>query len=59
MATQSVTVQRFDGHSVTVGLGLQGDVSPTVGWRVGYDAGLATRDGALSHSLTAGVRIGL
>jgi uncharacterized protein YhjY with autotransporter beta-barrel domain len=59
MATQSVAVPRFDGHSVTVGLGLQGDLSPTVGWRVGYDAALATRDGALSHGLTAGIRIGL
>lgn len=55
----AVSVQRLDGDSVTVGLGLQGDITPVVGWRVGYDAGIATRDGTMSHGLTAGVRIGL
>jgi len=59
MATQTVTVQRFNGNSVTVGLGLQGDISPTVGWRVGYDASIATGGGAVAHGVTGGVRIGL
>jgi hypothetical protein len=59
MATQAVAVQRFNGHSVTVGLGLQGDMTSTVGWRVGYDASVATRDGAVSHSVTGGFRVGL
>lgn len=59
MATQSVSVQRLNGHSVTVGLGLQGDITPTVGWRVGYDANIGTRDAAMSHGVTGGIRIGL
>lgn len=60
LATQSVVVPRFNSHSATVGLGLQGDVTPTIGWRVGYDANIATRGGgAVSHGVIAGLRIGL
>jgi outer membrane autotransporter protein len=59
MATQTVSVQRFNGHSVTIGVGLQGDISPTIGWRVGYDASIATRDSAVAHGVTAGIRVGL
>jgi hypothetical protein len=59
MATQTVAVPRHNGHSVSIGAGLQGDISPTIGWRVGYDASVATQDGAVSHGLTAGLRVGL
>lgn len=59
MATQAVTVPRFDGHTVTIGVGLQGDITSAVGWRIGYDANVATKDGAVSHGVTAGVRVGL
>jgi hypothetical protein len=59
MATQTVAVPRFNGHSVSIGAGLRGDISPNIGWRVGYDAGIATQGGAVSHGLTAGLRVGL
>jgi hypothetical protein len=59
MATQTVAVPRHNGHSVSIGAGLQGDISPAIGWRVGYDASVATQDGAVSHGLTAGLRVGL
>jgi len=59
MATQSVVVPRLNGDSVTVGLGLQGDMTPTIGWRVGYDANIATRDSSVSHAVTGGFWIGL
>jgi hypothetical protein len=59
MATQAVTVPRFNGHSVSIGAGLQGDIAPTIGWRLGYDASVATQGGGVSHGLTAGLRVGL
>jgi hypothetical protein len=59
MATQTVAVPRFNGHSVSIGAAVQGDIAPTIGWRVGYDASVATQGGEVSHSLTAGLRVGL
>jgi hypothetical protein len=59
MATQTVDVPRFNGHSVTTAFGLQGDVSPTIGWRVGYDANIGTEKGTVLHAVTAGLNFKL
>jgi hypothetical protein len=58
MATQAVAIPAFDTSSVSVGLGLQGDIAPNVGWRVGYDANIATKGGGVAHAVTAGLRVG-
>ena len=58
MATQTILIPTYDRNSVTVGVGAQGDLAPNIGWRIGYDADVATRNGAVAHSVTTAVRIG-
>ncbi|HEY8066522.1 MAG TPA: esterase-like activity of phytase family protein [Methylosinus sp.] len=58
MATQPILIPTYDRNSVTVGVGAQGDLTPSIGWRIGYDADVATRDGAVAHSVTTALRIG-
>ncbi|WP_159727070.1 esterase-like activity of phytase family protein [Methylosinus sp. Ce-a6] len=58
MATQSILIPTYDRNSVTVGVGAQGDFAPNIGWRIGYDADIATRYGNVAHSVTTALRVG-
>lgn len=58
IATKTVAIPTYDTDAVSVGAGMQGDFSPQIGWRIGYDANIATRHGGVAHSVTAGLRVG-
>ncbi|MGY2050057.1 hypothetical protein [Methylobacterium sp. JK268] len=40
---------------MSVGLGLQGDLTERLGWRLDYQAAVGTRAG-IGHGVTAGLR---
>ncbi|MCJ2045062.1 esterase-like activity of phytase family protein [Methylobacterium sp. J-078] len=55
MAGASVVVPFLRGDFVTAGAGLQGSFTEQLGWRLDYQAAIATRTGT-SHGVTAGLR---
>jgi hypothetical protein len=58
IATQGVFVPRLTWDSVTIGTAIQGDYTAKIGWRLAYDANIATKGGAVAHAVTGGLKFG-
>lgn len=57
IASQTVTVSGFGANNATIGAGLQGALTKTIDWRVGYDGSIPVNGGRASHGITAGLRV--
>jgi outer membrane autotransporter protein len=56
IAAQTVSVTGFGAHDATIGAGLQGALTKTLHWRVGYDGSIPFNGGRASHGITGGLR---
>ena len=57
IASQTVSVSGFGANNATIGAGLQGALTKTIDWRVGYDGSIPVNGGRASHGITAGLRV--
>jgi hypothetical protein len=57
IASQTVAVSGFGANNATIGAGLQGALTKTIDWRVGYDGSIPVNGGRASHGITAGLRV--
>ena len=57
IASQTVSVSGFGANNATIGAGLQGALTKTVDWRVGYEGSIPVNGGRASHGITAGLRV--
>ena len=57
IASQTISVSGFGANNATIGAGLQGALTKTIDWRVGYDGSIPVSGGRASHGITAGLRV--
>ncbi len=57
IASQTVSVSGFGANNATIGAGLQGALTKTVDWRVGYEGSIPVNGDRASHGITAGLRV--
>ena len=57
IASQTVSVSGFGANNATIGAGLQGVLTKTVDWRLGYEGSVPVNGGRASHGITAGLRM--
>lgn len=57
IASQTVSVSGFGANNATIGAGLQGSLTKTMDWRLGYEGSVPVNGGRASHGITAGLRV--